>query len=161
MIEQLTDGLNIEARPFQLRIAEKSIRILQGSGGGMNAGSLPPASVLIHSPTGSGKTIIGLMIARYLQREVGVVRSVGWVAMRRNLLAQAAAENHDREFHVDMELSKSRIRSARISGSPRTLRSSVCIDFLLGGASPRHQFTCEWFSFANAIGTLSGAMEFR
>jgi superfamily II DNA or RNA helicase len=43
---------------------------------------------------------MGLMIAGTVQQREGC--SVGWVAMRRNLLAQAAAENEQRGFHVDM-----------------------------------------------------------
>jgi len=48
-------------------------------------------SVLIHSPTGSGKTVMGLLAARGLQQAHGL--RIGWVAMRRNLLAQARREN--------------------------------------------------------------------
>ena len=46
------------------------------------------------SPTGSGKTIMGLAIARWMQQNLGY--RVGWTAMRRNLLAQAVAENQPR-----------------------------------------------------------------
>jgi superfamily II DNA or RNA helicase len=68
------------------------------------AGERPRAakSVLIESPTGSGKTIMGLMLARRLQEDEGL--RVGWVAMRRNLLAQAREENRRRGFGVEMEL---------------------------------------------------------
>jgi superfamily II DNA or RNA helicase len=48
-------------------------------------------SVLINSPTGSGKTIIGLLAARHLQQQHNI--GIGWVAMRRNLLKQAAMAN--------------------------------------------------------------------
>ncbi|MCA9267101.1 MAG: hypothetical protein KDA41_01455, partial [Planctomycetales bacterium] len=58
------------------------------------------ASVLLESPTGSGKTVMGLAIARYMQAVYGY--KVGWVAMRRNLLTQAAAENERRGFDVDL-----------------------------------------------------------
>ncbi len=58
-------------------------------------------SVLVESPTGSGKTVMGLAVAAHLQRHHGM--RVGWAAMRRNLLAQAAAEN-DRGFGVDLHL---------------------------------------------------------
>jgi superfamily II DNA or RNA helicase len=56
-------------------------------------------SVLVNSPTGSGKTIMGLLIARALQDRLGL--RTGWVAMRRHLLAQAAAENDSRGLGVD------------------------------------------------------------
>jgi superfamily II DNA or RNA helicase len=48
-------------------------------------------SVLINSPTGSGKTFIGLDIVKELQDEFNV--GAAWVAMRRNLLKQVCAEN--------------------------------------------------------------------
>jgi superfamily II DNA or RNA helicase len=48
-------------------------------------------SVMIESPTGSGKTVMGLLIAKALQEQMGA--KVGWVAMRRNLLQQAQCEN--------------------------------------------------------------------
>ncbi len=59
------------------------------------------SSVLVESPTGSGKTVMGLAVAAHLQRHHGM--RVGWAAMRRNLLAQAAAENA-RGFGVDLHL---------------------------------------------------------
>jgi len=57
--------------------------------------------VMIESPTGSGKTVMGLMLARFLQQRHGF--RVGWVAMRRNLLRQAAAENERRGFGLQMQ----------------------------------------------------------
>jgi superfamily II DNA or RNA helicase len=59
-------------------------------------------SVIIESPTGSGKTVMGLLAAKVLQEQHGY--RVGWVAMRRNLLAQAAEENSRRGFNLNMEL---------------------------------------------------------
>jgi superfamily II DNA or RNA helicase len=54
---------------------------------------------MIESPAGSGKTIIGMLVARALQELAGV--RVGWVAMRRNLLQQAQAENRTRGIGVE------------------------------------------------------------
>ena len=45
---------------------------------------------------------MGLTIATALQRATGC--RVGWVAMRRNLLTQCAAENVRRRFNVDLSL---------------------------------------------------------
>lgn len=103
MISQLTEGLELEPRDYQWRIADKALSMFEGSHRDRR-GELEPAarSVLIESPTGSGKTIMGLMIARYLQRH-GNCR-VGWVAMRRNLLDQAQRENQRRGFQVDLRL---------------------------------------------------------
>ncbi len=45
-------------------------------------------SILIESPTGSGKTLMGLILTKLLSSKLGVKR-IGWVAMRKNLLIQA------------------------------------------------------------------------
>ena len=94
-------GTTVEPRSYQLRIVSNSLDMYQGTWSN-HAGELePPAhSILVESPTGSGKTIIALAIARQMQREFGF--SVGWVAMRRNLLAQARNENRRWGFDVDM-----------------------------------------------------------
>jgi len=99
----LLDGLSLEPRPYQVRIVAKALAMFRGEWLD-RTGNRPRAahSVLIESPTGSGKTVMGLMLARYLQQTEGL--RVGWVAMRRNLLAQAGEENRRRGFDVDMEL---------------------------------------------------------
>lgn len=90
-----------EPRVYQRRIIHKVISLFGGTSRDAK-GVLEPAvsSVLVESPTGSGKTIMGLAIARWMQRHLGM--RVGWTAMRRNLLAQAAAENA-RGFDVDVQ----------------------------------------------------------
>ena len=92
----------LESRPYQSRIVRRAIDLFTGAAHDKR-GELEPAtgSVLIESPTGSGKTIMGLAIAAEMQRRHGM--RVGWAAMRRNLLAQAAAEN-GRGFGVDLHL---------------------------------------------------------
>ena len=45
-------------------------------------------ALLIESPTGSGKTVMGIITAAMLAEQMGLGR-IGWVAMRRNLLSQA------------------------------------------------------------------------
>ncbi len=95
-------GTTVEPRPYQLRIVTKALRMFQGTYRNRTGEIEPPAhSVMVESPTGSGKTVMGLAIARQLQREFGF--SVAWVAMRRNLLAQAREENHRWGFDVDMQ----------------------------------------------------------
>lgn len=95
-------GLDLEIRPYQTRIVEKAMAMFDGTYRD-RSGNLEKIahSVLVESPTGSGKTIIGLEIARQLQRRFGY--SVGWVAMRRNLLEQAANENQRRGFNLAMQ----------------------------------------------------------
>jgi superfamily II DNA or RNA helicase len=101
-IEVALGGVSIDARPYQQRIIQKAIACFDGRY--RNRGLLEPAaaSVMIESPTGSGKTVMGLAIARYLHRQHGL--RIGWVAMRRNLLAQAERENRERGFDVDLRL---------------------------------------------------------
>jgi len=102
-LTELLTGLAIEPRPYQLRIASSAVRMFAGEYRN-RAGEIDPAaqSVMLESPTGSGKTVMGLTIARQMQQRLGL--SIGWVAMRRNLLAQAAEENRRRGFNVQMEM---------------------------------------------------------
>ena len=88
-VAELIAATPIEPRPYQQRIVEKAVDAFTRQ---------ELRSVLIDSPTGSGKTVMGLLIARTLQETLGV--RTGWVAMRRNLLAQAAAENQTRGLGV-------------------------------------------------------------
>lgn len=94
--------MKIEPRPYQQRIVDKALRMFRGEYINPQSGATerPAHSVLVESPTGSGKTVMGLSIAAALQKQFGL--RVGWAAMRRNLLAQAAAENVAKEFNVDM-----------------------------------------------------------
>ena len=92
----------LEARPYQQRIIRRAVDLFRGLATdrqGRLEGEV--SSILVESPTGSGKTVMGLSIARWMQRNLGM--SVGWAAMRRNLLSQAAAENA-RGFGVDLKL---------------------------------------------------------
>lgn len=72
-------GTTAEVREYQVRTCEKALGFLTGPE--------PVNSVLIDAPTGAGKTVMGLALARY---GVSIGKTVGWVAMRRNLLRQAA-----------------------------------------------------------------------
>jgi superfamily II DNA or RNA helicase len=56
--------------------------------------------VIVESPTGSGKTVMGLLLAKWAQETLGM--RVVWTAMRRNLLAQVERENRERGFGVDL-----------------------------------------------------------
>src|SRR5438067_2625410 len=82
--------VRVEPRPYQQRIVAKAVDCFCDKG---------MRSVLIESPTGSGKTVMALLTARALQDRLGV--RVGWVAMRRHLLAQAAAENRTKGIGVE------------------------------------------------------------
>ena len=96
-------GLDVDIRDYQRRIVRTALAHFDGSYRDQTTGAEPPAqSVMVESPTGSGKTIMGLEIARQMQQRFGY--SIGWIAMRRTLLAQAAQENRLRGFGGDMEL---------------------------------------------------------
>ncbi|MFC1758628.1 DEAD/DEAH box helicase family protein, partial [Planctomycetota bacterium] len=101
-VANLTQGLSIERRPFQMRITVKAIQMLQGQFRQGN-GSLDreAESVMIESPTGSGKTVMGLLIARWMQQRHGF--SIGWVATRGGQLDQVQVENERRGFGVDIK----------------------------------------------------------
>ena len=89
-IEGMIGRMDVQTRSYQLRIVSKAVDLFQNKG---------LRSILIDSPTGSGKTVMGLLIARVLQESLGL--RVGWVAMRRYLLAQARAENGSRRIGVE------------------------------------------------------------
>jgi superfamily II DNA or RNA helicase len=91
----------VEARPYQRRIVARTLALFDGTATTRDgAPESAVSSVLVESPTGSGKTVMGLAVARLMQRRHGM--SVGWAAMRRNLLAQAQAENVARGFGVEL-----------------------------------------------------------
>ena len=91
-LEELIPQTRVEPRPYQHRIISKATAMFHGRHPN-GAGELEPAarSVMIESPTGSGKTVMGLLAAKWMQRQHGL--KVGWIAMRRNLLTQTAIEN--------------------------------------------------------------------
>lgn len=74
----------LESREYQQRVVETAIKH-QREG---------VQSTIVVSPTGSGKTVMGLLIAKRLEELYGW--SFGWVAMRRELLRQAAKENEEK-----------------------------------------------------------------
>lgn len=98
-IDSLLDECRVQPRPYQRRIVSSALQMFAGTYKPRNAATSPASnSVLIESPTGSGKTVMGLATAAIMQRLTGA--SVGWVSMRRNLLAQAEVENQLRGFGV-------------------------------------------------------------
>ncbi len=89
-VDELIQGTQVEPRPYQGRIVTKALDLFLNKN---------LRSILIESPTGSGKTVMGLLIAQGLQQVLGI--KVGWVAMRRNLLTQAAEEVAERGLKLD------------------------------------------------------------
>jgi superfamily II DNA or RNA helicase len=88
----ITSSQKLQIRPYQQRIVGRVVELFTKQG---------MRSILIDSPTGSGKTVMGLLIARQMQEQLGV--RVGWVAMRRFLLEQAEDENRDKGINVKAE----------------------------------------------------------
>ena len=60
-------------------------------------------SVLLESPVGSGKTVMGLLIIKQLQEQAGGKLRVNWVASRRHILEQTQDLN-DSFFHCDVNM---------------------------------------------------------
>jgi superfamily II DNA or RNA helicase len=92
-LDKLINTTNVQPRPYQRRIVGKAVDLFANHA---------LRSILIESPTGSGKTVMGLLTARALQDLLGI--KVGWVAMRRYLLDQAESENRRLGINVDMHL---------------------------------------------------------
>ena len=124
-------GLKAEARPYQRRIVRKTSDMFTGKFvNHRHEHECAAKSVMIESPTGSGKTVMGLMGIKELQQEVPDLY-VGWIAMRRNLLTQAANENVEKGINVQnihftsmFEKEPLQLMAARAAGKPIML----CID---------------------------------
>ena len=79
-----------ERREYQQRLIEKTNKLFHNGF----------KSILINSPTGSGKSYMGLASAKLLQDEFNI--GVAWVAMRRNLLKQVLVENEKLGVHAEI-----------------------------------------------------------
>ena len=90
MLQAILDSTAAEARPYQKRVITKAYNAFAKT---------HVKSCMIESPTASGKTIMAMLLARWLQEEFNI--GVGWVAMRRNLLSQAERANTDLKIGVD------------------------------------------------------------
>lgn len=92
-VGDLIKTTEVQPRPYQHRITSKTLDMFMGRHYN-GAGELEQnaRSVMVESPTGSGKTVMGWLTAKCIQHEIPDL-VVGWVAMRRNLLSQAAREN--------------------------------------------------------------------
>jgi len=82
-----------EERPYQ---TEAVRHVLSEFGGGRE-------SVLLESPVGSGKTVMGLLVIKKLQEQAAGKLRVNWVASRRHILEQTRDMN-DSFFHCDVNM---------------------------------------------------------
>lgn len=83
-------GIKADIRDYQERIVTKVFQNFEKGVG----------SIMVQSPTGSGKTLMGLANVRTMQDKLNV--GWGWVAMRRNLLSQT--EEMNQRLNVGAEL---------------------------------------------------------
>ena len=96
----LAAAVRIEPRDYQRRVVARVIEMFSGPHVDRKV-ALPEArSAIVESPTGSGKTVMGLLVAKWAQERLGM--RVVWTAMRRNLLVQVERENRARGFGVDL-----------------------------------------------------------
>jgi len=86
-------GFVFEERPYQ---AEAVAHVLTEFENGRE-------SVLLESPVGSGKTVMGLLIIQKLQAQANGRLRVNWVASRRHILEQTQDLN-DSFFHCDVNM---------------------------------------------------------
>lgn len=90
IIDEVVAASKAEPRCYQKRVITKGYNYFIKRGGG---------SVMYNSPTGSGKTCMGLFTAKMLQNLTGL--GVGWCAMRSTLLNQAHEDNYDLGINVE------------------------------------------------------------
>lgn len=99
-IDTIIEDTLVEPRPYQRRIVKKTLDMFAGEYvNGADEREDAVDSVMIESPTGSGKTIMALVMAKVLQSKYPDL-VVGWVAMRRNLLRQVQAENEAKQINL-------------------------------------------------------------
>lgn len=99
-VDEVINSVNVEPREYQRRICQKAIEMYRGEYVSKTGLQPPSTSVMIESPTGSGKTCMAYIIAKALQVDDPDI-VYGWIAMRRTLLKQAAKENASKGFNVD------------------------------------------------------------
>lgn len=92
-VDSVLARTSLDPRPYQREIAIDAIDMFTGEycKPGVKTPSSSSRSIMIESPTGSGKTAMANLIATVLQT-IDEDLVIGWVAMRRNLLVQAERE---------------------------------------------------------------------
>lgn len=104
LVQDIIERTILQPREYQERIVQKVVDMFLGRYHDMRGVLKDPyKSVMIESPTGSGKTSMALLACRMLSEELASNEKplmVIWVAMRRNLLTQAMLENEEKAIHV-------------------------------------------------------------
>ena len=100
-IDSVIRGTEIQPRPYQRIIVGKVIDMFTGQYvNGAGETEQECRSVMIESPTGSGKTVMAFMAAKILQSHYPDM-VIGWIAMRRDLLRQAKRANKKLGINVE------------------------------------------------------------
>lgn len=100
IVDKVLQNTTLQARQYQRRIVTKTLQMFNGTYiNGRGLTDLPSKSIMIESPTGSGKTSMALLACKAMQEQIPDL-VIGWVAMRRNLLGQAARENQSKKINV-------------------------------------------------------------
>lgn len=92
-ITRLIGSTAVEARPYQQRIVQRVLSSVLDRN---------LRSIMIESPTGSGKTIMALLAIKGLQQAIPDL-AVGWISMRSNLLSQAQRENTAKRINANVK----------------------------------------------------------
>lgn len=99
-VDSVIAKTSLDPRPYQRRIVRKSTQMFRGEYvDGAGELEIAAQSVMIESPTGSGKTSMALLACKTMQYDNPDL-TIGWVAMRRNLLSQASKENVEKNINV-------------------------------------------------------------
>lgn len=93
MLQDLLKTTKLEARPYQISIIQQCYDLFAGG---------ETKSILVESPTGSGKSAIGLLLCKLLQNQKAVTTKIGWIAHRRFLLEQAITENLNKNIGAEI-----------------------------------------------------------
>jgi superfamily II DNA or RNA helicase len=103
-VQDIIEKTILQPREYQERIVQKVTDMFMGRYHDMRGVLKDPyKSIMIESPTGSGKTSMALLVCKMMSEELADSEKplmVVWVAMRRNLLSQATLENEEKAIHV-------------------------------------------------------------
>ncbi len=84
--DSIISKFKVDPRDYQRRIVRQALDMFTGKYISRSGASNPPfKSVMVESPTGSGKTVIGFLTASALSEELGIDPddlAVAWIAMR-------------------------------------------------------------------------------
>ena len=98
-VDKIIAATGVDPRPYQSRIVQTAVDMFTGQHRNRNGQVDEVKSVMVESPTGSGKTVMALLTDRCIQA-IDTDLHLCWVEMRRNLLSQADRENREKMIGV-------------------------------------------------------------